>query len=174
MATCPFNFQQILDEQGKLVYTNVGISMMPLLRQRRDLLVITRKPEGRLRLWDVPLYYRPHTGQYIMHRVLWVGRHSYVMCGDNQWRPEFGVRDDQILGVLEGVTRVDRAGLGADEQASHYLAIRPTEEHPHVSLKYRLYVFVWCFFYPIRACIFFARDFYYRLRNRLSKPSHKS
>lgn len=145
------SFEEILQQQGKLVYTNVGISMMPLLRQRRDLLIIAPKPEGRLRMWDVPLYRRDN-GQYIMHRVLWVRRNDYVMCGDNQWTLEFGVTDRNIIGVLEAVNRDGKL-----------LQVRPTAEHPRISLRYRAYVFLWCFFFPIRAILLYIKYKSYQL-----------
>lgn len=142
------SFEYILEHEGELRHHNTGISMMPLLRQNRDILII-KKPEGRLRLWDVPLFKRnnaPRERTYVMHRVLWVGRRSYVMCGDNQWRPEFGVKDSQILGVLDAVERRSKDG-----QLERIIPVRSTSEHPHVPFLYRLYVFLWCFFYPIRA-----------------------
>lgn len=132
-------FEEILDETGTLVYTNVGTSMMPLLRQRRDLLIIGRKPEGRLKLWDVPLFKRDD-GKYIMHRVLWVRKNDYLICGDNQWHIERGITDRHIIGVLEAVNRDGKL-----------VVVRATEQHPKVSLKYRIYVIVWCLTYPIRA-----------------------
>lgn len=131
-------FEEILAAQEKLVYTNVGTSMMPLLRQRRDLLVIAPKPDGRLRMWDVPLYKRDN-GQYIMHRVLWVRKHDYLICGDNQWCVERGIGDRHIVGVLEAVVRDGKT-----------LPVRPSAEHPKVPLRYRLYVAVWCLGFPIR------------------------
>ena len=42
-------FEEELERTGKLIYTNVGDSMMPLIRQDRDLLIIEKKPEGRLK-----------------------------------------------------------------------------------------------------------------------------
>ena len=39
-------FEEEIRQNGYLVYTNVGASMMPLLRQNRDLMVIEQK-EGR-------------------------------------------------------------------------------------------------------------------------------
>lgn len=154
------SFEDIIKQQGKLVYTNTGISMMPLLRQHRDLLIIAPPPEGRLRIWDIPLYRRDN-GQYIMHRVLWVRKDDYIICGDNQWRPETGITDRHIIGVLEAVNRDGKL-----------LPVRATAEHPHVPFGYRLYVFVWCFFFPIRAVICFL---WFRIRYRLlmkaSRPS---
>lgn len=151
MKLPPSSFEDILVRDGKLIYTNVGTSMMPLLRQRQDILVITAKTEERLHLWDVPLFRRSN-GQYVMHRVIWVGKDGYVMCGDNQWRPEFGVKEGQILGILEGVVRREADG------SSHLLPVRPSAEHPRVPLRYRLYVFIWCFFYPIRALILMCKQ----------------
>lgn len=139
-------FEEIIQRQGKLVYTNTGVSMMPLLRQHRDLLIIAPPPAGRLRMWDVPLYKRDN-GQYVMHRVLWVRRNDYIMCGDNQWYPEQGITDRHIIGVLEAVNRDGKL-----------LPVRSTPEHPHVPFRYRLYVFVWCFFFPVRAFIIAFRN----------------
>ena len=61
-------FEDIIDRDGRLIYTNVGDSMMPLIRQDRDLLII-EKPDGRLKKYDVPLYKRDN-GQYVLHRIL--------------------------------------------------------------------------------------------------------
>ena len=50
------SFEELLKRDGKLVYTNVGVSMMPLLRQHRDVMVIARVPEGeRLKKYDAQL-----------------------------------------------------------------------------------------------------------------------
>ena len=80
-------FEDIIDRDGRLIYTNVGDSMMPLIRQDRDLLII-EKPDGRLKKYDVPLYKRDN-GQYVLHRILKVREDDYVICGDNRYvKPE--------------------------------------------------------------------------------------
>ena len=103
-------FEDILERDGRLVYTNVGTSMMPLLRERRDLMVIEKKGPERLHWLDVPLFKRDN-GQYVLHRVMWVRKNDYVICGDNQWYLERGITDKHILGVL---TQVDRGGKVLD------------------------------------------------------------
>lgn len=163
------SFEYILEHEGELKYHNTGISMSPLLRQNRDILII-KKPEGRLHLWDVPLFKRknaPRNLTYVMHRVLWAGRHSYVMCGDNQWRPEFGVQDSQILGVLDAVER-----RSADGKLEKVIPVRSTPEHPHVPLLYRAYVFLWCFFFPIRAVIVYLEYRYLFWQRRHASKKH--
>lgn len=138
-------FEEILAQQGVLMYTNTGDSMMPLLRQHRDVLIIRPKPEGRLSRLDVPLYKRDN-GQYILHRVLWVRKQDYVICGDNQWYPERGITDRHIIGVLDAVVRNGKT-----------IPLRATAEHPHVSWKYRLYVHLWCDLYLLRAPMVWLR-----------------
>lgn len=124
------SFEEILEKEGRLIYSNKGGSMKPLIREGRDLMVIGRK-QGRLRKYDVPLY-RRDSGQYVLHRVMKVREDGYVMCGDNRWRVETGVTDRQILGVLTAV-------------------IRDGKELPVTDKRYRLYVFFWCGLFPLRA-----------------------
>lgn len=74
-------FEDIITEQGKLVYTNVGDSMYPLIKPR-DLLVIeaVKKP---LKVGDVPLYKRD-SGQYVLHRIVEIDSGEYSTKGDNR------------------------------------------------------------------------------------------
>lgn len=143
-------FEEILATQGKLIYTNVGSSMMPLLRQRRDLLIIAPKPAGRLKLWDVPLFKRDN-GKYVMHRVIWVRKNDYLMCGDNQWYIERGISDRHIIGVLEAVVRDGKT-----------LPVCSTAEQPVVPYLYRLYVAVWWLGFPIRFPYLFVTQMFQR------------
>ncbi len=121
-------FEEELEKHGKLIYTNVGDSMMPLLRERRDLLIIER-PTGRLKKYDVPLYKRD-SGQYVLHRIIKVREADYVICGDNRCSREYGITDRHIIGVLTGFVRDGKT----------YSVNDP---------GYRMYVRVWCgLFYP--------------------------
>ncbi|MBR4711033.1 MAG: S24/S26 family peptidase [Clostridia bacterium] len=141
-------FEEMLQQDGYIVYTNVGVSMLPLLRERRDIIEIRPKPETRCRKYDVVLYKRGK--RYILHRVLKVREHDYVIVGDNCiWR-EYGITDSQILGVM---TRVIRGGRTVTPQ----------------NRLYRLYVHLWCDFYPIRAAILYVRRLLGTVRRRLKR-----
>ena len=126
------SFEEILNRDGKLFYTNVWDSMMPLIRQGRDLLVI-EKITGKPKKYDIPLYRRDN-GQYVLHRILRVRKNDYVICGDNRWFKETGVTDRHIVGILT------------------YL-VRDGRKIPLNTWKYRLYAHLWCDFFPIRAFI---------------------
>ena len=97
-------FEEVLEQDGRLVYTNVGTSMLPLLRQGRDLFVIEKRGPGRLKAGDVVLYRRP-PDRYVLHRIIEVRETDYVILGDNCIRREYGVTDDDILGVMTGFMR---------------------------------------------------------------------
>lgn len=136
-------YEQELETRGSLIYTTVGVSMRPFLRSGEDLMVIQRKTRARCAPRDVVLY-RRRSGKYVLHRIMRVRRDDYVLCGDNCWSLEHGIRDDQILGVLTAVIR-----NGQRQEVS--------------APGYRAKVFVWWLLYPIRACVFFIRDFVGRL-----------
>ena len=95
-------FEQVIAEEGFLVYTNVGDSMYPLIRPR-DLLVI-KKVEKPLRRLDIPLYKRDN-GQYVLHRIIKKRRNDYLICGDNRTDIEKGITDKHVIGVLTAVIR---------------------------------------------------------------------
>ena len=78
------SFEEVIQKKGFLLYSNQGDSMLPLIRDGRDVLLISRKPEGRLKKYDVPLYKRD-SGRYVLHRILKVRKDDYVLCGDNRY-----------------------------------------------------------------------------------------
>lgn len=146
------SFEDILARDGVLVYTAVGVSMMPLIRQRRDVLTIERV-EGRLKPLDVALY-RRDDGKCVLHRVLEVREHDYVICGDNQWRREYGITDRHILGRLAAIRR-DGVLIRMDDPA------------------YLRYVHRWCDHFWLRAYYLWLRDFPSRLHRLLHRILHR-
>lgn len=109
-----------------------GISMLPLLREGRDSVLLSPKPE-RLRRYDIPLY-RRDDGSYVLHRVVGLEGGGYNMCGDNQYAIERGITDEQIIAV---VTKIRRGGRLFDVG------------HP----IYRVWCALWCVSRPLRHLI---------------------
>lgn len=145
LEATPYTFEELLNEKGYLVYTNVGTSMLPLLRQRRDIIEIRKKPPGHCHKYDVVLYKRGE--KYILHRVLRVLQQGYIIAGDHNTFLETDVTDDMILGIM---TRVIRDGR----------SITPD------NLTYRVYVLLWCGCYPVRMALLRVRS---RAISRLSR-----
>lgn len=124
-------FEDVLEKDGILYYTNVGNSMMPLIRQHRDIMTIVKRPEGKLKKYDAVLFKRGN--QYVLHRILKVSNDCYGICGDNQYFIE-KVRDEQIIGVLQSVVRNGKTVTVTDS-------------------GYKAYVHLWCDLYPVRFLI---------------------
>ena len=86
-----------------------GTSMLPLLRQGKDLVLIERKKENyRYKEGDVILYRRVEKKQYVLHRIIRVCADDYVLLGDNCFSKEYGIRDEDILGIMTGFVRSGR------------------------------------------------------------------
>ncbi len=120
--------EDVLREEGVFVSTTVGVSMYPMLRNRKDTVVIS-PCTGRLQKYDIPLYKRGDA--YVLHRIVKVLPDSYVICGDNCVQREYGVTDSQILGVLTACYRGEKP-LNLEGGC------------------YRGYVRLWCALYPLR------------------------
>lgn len=124
------HIEDILKKNGFFVCTTVGVSMYPMLRNRRDSIIVV-PVEGRLKKYDVPLYKRGN--DYVLHRIIRVKDNGYVIRGDNCFGDEF-VLDSQIIGVLDSFYHGKRL-IKMDD------------------LCYIIYYRFWCLIYPIRSCL---------------------
>lgn len=114
-------YEEYLESNGELTYTNVGTSMMPLLKQHRDLFTVRRKGSARCRAGDVVLYRRP-PNKYVLHRVVEVRKNDYVILGDNCINKEYGITDGDIIGVMTGYVRKGRTHTVKDRSYRIYKA----------------------------------------------------
>ena len=141
-------FEDLLDKDRMIIYTNIGCSMMPLLRERKDIIEIRKKEEERCKKYDVVLYKK--MGKYILHRVLKVLPEGYIIAGDHNTFLENDVTDDMIIGVM---TRVVRNGK----------SITPD------NIWYKMYVHLWCDVYPARMLLIKAKAFICKALNYVKK-----
>lgn len=98
-------FRERLGAGQKIRFSPRGGSMLPMLRQGIDCVILSPVPE-KLRKYDLPLYQRDD-GKYVLHRVVKVGQ-TYTCMGDNQFVPEPGLRHDQMIALVTAFTRNDR------------------------------------------------------------------
>ncbi len=129
-------FEEILNKGETLYYTNVGDSMMPLIKEGRDVLVIEPKPPQRLKVGDVPLYKRD-TGQYVLHRVVKVRSDDYLIRGDNRFHTESGITDRHIIGVLTGIIR-DGHLMSVTDMAYLDYVRDLQKQYPYKYVKYKV------------------------------------
>ena len=117
------SLETTLLQKGYVITPIKGASMLPLLKEGRDQVVI-KQIKNPIRKGDVLLYVRPD-GTHVLHRVYKATKNFLVMCGDNQTILEYNVRFDAVLGVLDGIYSGRR-----------YINVNK-------SLKYKLYKTFW-------------------------------
>ncbi len=129
--------EEVLNSGGTFRMYPRGTSMLPLIDQRRDSVVLERREDKRLKKHDI-VFYRRNNGAFILHRVMRVcSDGSYVMCGDNQTYLEKGVPESAIIARVSCIYKGDRQ-----------MSLR--------SLGYRLYTFFWTKML-LRRGVFFAK-----------------
>ena len=111
-----WKIEEILQAKGVYIGPTVGVSMLPMLKNRRDTIVVKPKTD-RLKRLDVALYKRGE--DYILHRVLQAVDGGYIIRGDNCYADE-SVPEDAVIGVLTEFFRKDKHILCTDEKYIAY------------------------------------------------------
>ena len=137
-----------LSKHGVYASVTRGISMRPLFKTNRDM-VILKRPTHELKKYDVVLY-KNSAGRYVLHRIVKIRSDELLIRGDNTYALEH-VKSDEILGVL---TEFNRKGKRMSVD----------------NLGYRVYSRVWNFIYPFRylfvVAIRFAKKVYGKIFKR--------
>lgn len=123
---------EAIEKGGEFHLVTAGTSMLPLLRNRTDTVVL-KKANFPLVKYDIPLYKR-ESGQYVLHRVMRCHDGFYDMMGDNQLQLEKNVPESCIVAV---VSRIMRDG----------------KEIRFSSTLYKMYLLFWCRCLFIRRCV---------------------
>lgn len=108
--------EEVLRDKGIYIGPTVGVSMLPMLKNRRDTIVVKAKAE-RLKPLDVALYKRGDT--YILHRVLEVTESGYIIRGDNCYSDEI-VPEGAVIGVLTEFFRKGKHVFCTDKKYINY------------------------------------------------------
>lgn len=141
------NIEEMLSTEGVYITTTVGVSMYPLLKNRRDNIVI-RPVTKKLKKYDVPLYKRDD--KYILHRIIGIQENGYIIRGDNCDKKEFDITDENIIGVLDAMWRKEKFF---------------TVENFHYKCYSRFIVF----FHPVRMLYKKTRYYLSRIKHKLFK-----
>ncbi len=95
-----------LDSGGEIKFSPKGISMLPLIKENRDSVILKKAPE-KPNKYDVVLY-RRIGGEFVLHRIVKAHTGFYTMCGDNQCSYERNVPKDAILAIMTGLYQGDK------------------------------------------------------------------
>ena len=132
--------KQCLREQGFAIVPIYGTSMWPLLKEGESRVQVVAKERRCPQRGDIVLYQRKD-GTYVLHRIVREEtNHSFLICGDHQWKPLERVEEEQILAVAQGFFR---SGRYIDDQ----------------TWWYRLYKLLWNHNLTVRRCCLILIDF---------------
>jgi hypothetical protein len=115
-----YTIEEIIRLNGKYVGPTMGVSMLPMLKEGRDTIVVSAKTK-RLKRLDVALYKRD--GKYILHRVLQPIDGGYIIRGDNCYEDE-NIPEDAVFGVLTEFFQKDKHTFVDDKKYLKYVKKR--------------------------------------------------
>ena len=145
--------EEQLKKDGYLVSTTAGFSMWPMLKNRRDRVIVRAYTVGESPKQNDLLLYRRSDGKYVLHRALWVNRECSIARGDNTFYLE-EVKPEQVLGRVTEFYRKDR--------------------HCTVDMGfYKVYVWVWRILFPLRALFHWGKIWFFRLGSLVKRGVKK-
>ena len=98
--------QEVIDSGGEFRLSPRGTSMLPLLREGRDSVVLVAK--GDLKKRQICLYRRTD-GSFVLHRILVFDKVGEpVFCGDNQTKREYGIKREDVIAVVAAIYRGEK------------------------------------------------------------------
>ena len=113
---------EILNNNGNVKFTITGTSMLPLLHNNIDEVII-EKNTSKIKKYDI-IFYKRKNNQDVLHRVVGKNKDGFILRGDNQFVNEYGITTSNIIGVVTSI-------------------IRNGKELKLDSIKYKIYSILW-------------------------------
>ena len=112
-------FEEVLEKDNELFFTNVGYSMYPLIKQREDILHIAKTDT--YKRGDIVLF-KTNQDHYVLHRILRIKKDKIITAGDYNYFKDQPIALNQILGKLISIKKKDgqEIDLSKDKKARKF------------------------------------------------------
>ena len=112
-------YEEVLEKDNELFFTNVGYSMYPLIRQREDILHIVKTND--YKRGDIILY-KSDVDHYVLHRILKIKKDKITCAGDYNYFKDKPIDKAQVLGLLISIKKKDgkEIDLAKDKKARKF------------------------------------------------------
>ena len=100
----PYKFEEVLNKDHELFFTNVGYSMYPLIKEREDILHIV--VADTFKKGDIILF-KSNQEHYVLHRILKIKKDKFITAGDYNYFKDQPIVKEQILGKLIEIKKKD-------------------------------------------------------------------
>ena len=97
-------FEDVIEKDGELYFTNVGYSMYPLIKEREDVLHIVKCNE--FKKGDIILF-KSNIDHYVLHRILKIKKDQIITAGDYNYFKDQPITKEQVLGKLIDIKKKD-------------------------------------------------------------------
>lgn len=124
---------------GNVMFTNKGVSMRPLLREGRDVMIIEKRTPDTALSPGMAVLFERFSGDLVLHRIYRKKGNGFLILGDNCINPEY-VEDERIIGILTGVVRDGKKMVNVTDKG------------------YQRYVKLWTASYPVRRLFLKAKN----------------
>jgi signal peptidase len=131
MSSVNSSIEDVLLKKGFYMCPTFGDSMKPFLKDRQTTAYIVKADGESMSKYDIALYKRDD-GTYVLHRIVGKAKDGYIMCGDNRYAKERGIKSGMILGKAKGYYDGDA-----------YVDLE--------SPKVRIFARFWYFVFPVRS-----------------------
>lgn len=138
-----------LAEGGTVELPITGTSMLPLLVAGRDTVDIVNIPPKN---GDI-IFYRRDDGHFVLHRIVGETERGFILCGDNQYKLEYGIEARHIIGVVSSVNRKGR------------------KTDVNTNKPYKAYCSVWRAILPVRKYPIIILSKFRALKSKLKSPA---
>ncbi|MBO4667755.1 MAG: signal peptidase I [Bacilli bacterium] len=108
----PYKFEDVLNSDGELYFTNVGYSMYPLIKEREDILHIIKTDN--VKKGDVILF-KSDINHYVLHRILKIKKDKIITAGDYNYFKDQPIKKEQTLGKLIDIKKKDGKVINLDK-----------------------------------------------------------
>ena len=112
-------FEEVLEKDGELFFTNVGYSMYPLIKEREDILHIVKTSD--YKRGDIILF-KSNVEHYVLHRIIKRKKDKIITAGDYNYFKDQPITPDQVLGKLVTIKKKDgkEIDLSRDKKARKF------------------------------------------------------
>ena len=112
-------FEEVLEKDHELFFTNVGYSMYPLIKQREDILHIIKTDD--YKRGDIILF-KSNVDHYVLHRILKIKKDQIITAGDYNYFKDQPITREQVLGKLVTIKKKDgkEIDLSKDKKARKF------------------------------------------------------
>ena len=112
--------EQFLTEGGDVTILVKGNSMRPLLRDRRDKVIMCRHTDADIKCGAIMLF--RHNGTYVMHRVVRIDGDTIVFEGDGNYKRKEIVTRSDIIALVKTIIRPSGRSVECSSRCWHTMS----------------------------------------------------